>query len=50
MGQNYLSKKVQKNQFRVKMFMDNKSLVLMAAKACDEKKAKDIKLIKIDKV
>ena len=32
------------------MFMDNKSLVLMAAKACDEKKAKDIKLIKIDKV
>ena len=30
--------------------MDNKSLVLMAAKACDEKKAKDIKLIKIDKV
>ena len=32
------------------MFMDNKSLVLMAAKACDDKKAKDIKLIKIDKV
>ena len=32
------------------MFMDNKSLVLMAAKACDEKKARDIKLIKIDKV
>ena len=32
------------------MYMDNKSLVLMAAKACDEKKAKDIKLIKIDKV
>ncbi len=30
--------------------MDNKSLVLMAAKACDEKKAKEIKLIKIDKV
>ena len=30
--------------------MDNKSLILMAAKACDEKKAKDIKLIKIDKV
>ena len=30
--------------------MDNKYLVLMAAKACDEKKAKDIKLIKIDKV
>ena len=30
--------------------MDNESLVLMAAKACDEKKAKDIKLIKIDKV
>ena len=26
------------------------TLVLMAAKACDEKKAKDIKLIKIDKV
>ena len=25
------------------MFMDNKSLVLIAAKACDEKKAKDIK-------
>jgi len=32
------------------MFMDNNSLVLMAAKACDDKKAKDIKLIKIDKV
>ena len=32
------------------MYMDNKSLVLMAAKACDDKKAKDIKLIKIDKV
>ena len=30
-----------------KMSMDNKSLVLMAAEACDEKKAKDIKLIKI---
>ena len=30
--------------------MDNKELVLMAAKACDEKKSKDIKLIKIDKV
>jgi len=28
--------------------MDNKSLVLIAAKACDEKKARDIKLIKID--
>ena len=48
--QNKLRKKVQKNQFQAKMFMDNKSLVLMAAKACDEKKAKDIKLIKIDKV
>ena len=32
------------------MYMDNKNLVYMAAKACDEKKAKDIKLIKIDKV
>ena len=30
--------------------MDNKKLVLMAAKACDEKKARDIKLINIDKV
>ena len=30
--------------------MDNKKLVLIAAKACDEKKAKDIKLINIDKV
>ena len=30
--------------------MDNKILDLMAAKACDEKKAKDIKLIKIDRV
>ena len=48
--QNYLSKKVQKNQYQAKMFMDNKSLVLMGAKACDDKKAKDIKLIKIDKV
>ena len=32
------------------MYMDNKSLVIIAAKACDEKKAKDIRLIKIDKV
>ena len=30
--------------------MDNKSLVLIAARACDEKKAKEIKMIKIDKV
>ncbi len=30
--------------------MDNKLLILMAAKACDDKKAKDIKLIKIKKV
>ena len=30
--------------------MDNKKLVLIAARACDEKKAKDIKLINIDKV
>ena len=30
--------------------MDNKLLVLMAAKACDVKKAQEIKLIKIDKV
>ena len=30
--------------------MDNKLLVLMAAQACDIKKAKEIKLIKIDKV
>ena len=30
--------------------MDNKLLVLIAAKACDEKKAQEIKLIKIDKV
>ena len=30
--------------------MDNNLLVLMAAKACDEKKAKDIKLININKV
>ena len=50
LDQSYLSKRVQKNQSRVKMYMDNKSLVLIAAKACDEKKAKDIKLIKIDKV
>ena len=38
------------NQSQVKIYMDNKSLVLMAAKACNDKKAKDIKLIKIDKV
>ena len=30
--------------------MDSKILVLMAAKACDVKKAQEIKLIKIDKV
>ena len=30
--------------------MDSKSLVLIAAKACDEKKAKEIKLININKV
>ena len=50
LDQNYHSKKVQTIQSQAKMFMDNKSLVLMAAKACDDKKAKDIKLIKIDKV
>ena len=32
------------------MYMDNKNLILMAAKACEGKKAIDIKLIKIDKV
>ena len=32
------------------MYMDNKNLVLMAAKACEGKKAIDIKLIKIVKV
>ncbi len=32
------------------MSMDSKLLVLMAAKACDEKKAKEIKLININKV
>ena len=32
------------------MFMDNKILVLMAAKACDKKKAKEIRLININKV
>ena len=30
--------------------MDSKFLVLMAAKACDEKKAKEIKLININRV
>ena len=30
--------------------MDNKQLVLIAAKACDNKKAKNIRLINIDKV
>ena len=32
------------------MFMDSKVLVLMAARACDEKKAKEIKLINIHQV
>ena len=32
------------------MFMDNKQLILIAAKECDNKKAKDIKLINIEKV
>ena len=30
--------------------MDSKFLVLMAARACDEKKAKEIKVININKV
>ena len=30
--------------------MDNKLIVIMAAKACDEKKAREIKLINIEKV
>ena len=30
--------------------MDNKKVALIAAKACDSKKAKDIRLINIDKV
>ena len=32
------------------MSMDNKRIVLIAAKACDNKKAKDIRLININKV
>ena len=32
------------------MYMDNKNLVLLAAKACDNKKGKDIKIININKV
>ena len=32
------------------MSMDNKSLVFIAAEACDEKKAQDIKLININRV
>ena len=32
------------------MSMDNKKIVLIAAKACDNKKAKDIRLININKV
>ncbi len=32
------------------MFMDSKLLILMAAKACDHKKAREIKLININKV
>ena len=32
------------------MSMDNKNIILIAAKACDDKKAKDIKLININKV
>ncbi len=32
------------------MSMDNKNLALLAAKACDDKKAKDIKIININKV
>ena len=32
------------------MSMDNKNIAMVAAEACDDRKAKDIKLIKIDKV
>ena len=32
------------------MFMDSKLLILMAARACDEKKAKEIRVININKV
>ena len=32
------------------MSMDNKQLIIIAARACDDKKAKDIKLININKV
>ena len=32
------------------MFMDSKNLILMAARACDEKKAREIRLININKV
>ena len=32
------------------MSMDSKHLILMAAKACDEKKAREIRLININKV
>ena len=47
---NLLNKKAQKSLYQVKMSMDNKKVALIAAKACDSKKANDIRLINIDKV
>ena len=45
-----LNRKVHRNLYQVKMSMDNKKVALIAAKACDLKKAIDIRLININKV
>ena len=50
LAQKWHLKKDLKNQLRVKMFMDSSRLVELAAVACDDRKAGDIKLLKVDEV
>ncbi len=50
LAQKWHLKKDLKNQLLVKMFMDSNRLVELAAVACDDRKAGDIKLLKVDKV
>ena len=50
LAQKWHLKRDLKNQLRVKMFMDSSRLVELAAGACDDIKAGDIKLLKVDEV
>ena len=46
----WLNRKVPANQLQAKMYMDSKCLIELAAEACDDRKANDIQLIRINEV